>query len=49
MRGETDGIEEHLRDDMETQCSGNFPDMKVILIRLPNNGEYRILTGHLIK
>lgn len=47
MREEMVGIGEHLKGDVETQSSGNFlACMKVILTRIPSNGEYNISTGH---
>lgn len=47
LQGETARIAEHLGDDMEISCSGNFLKyMKVILIRCPNIGGDEVPTGH---
>jgi hypothetical protein len=51
-RGRGDGGEggNHLNNDMETYCSGNFlQHTKVILMRSPNEGGgYRASIGHLL-
>ena len=48
--GETSESEGHLRDDMETYCSGNSLNiyMNVILLRSSDNGRDRVSTGHLL-
>lgn len=47
MREEMIGIGKHLKGDVKPRSSGNFlACMKVILRRIPSNGEYNISTGH---
>lgn len=47
--GERAGIEEHLEDDLETWCSGNLLKyMKAILVTSPNDGGFKVSTGHLL-
>lgn len=47
--GGTAETEGHLRDGVETQCSGNFLKYrKAILMRSPNNGWYGVQSCHLL-